>query len=503
MSDNKSIIRSTTSLMLLTIAVKLCGIIKQSVIAFYFGTNSEMDMYFIASDFLIEVGMVFFSALTINLVNIYLEEKEKSKEEANSIFTDTTICFALMSIVISFAMFISPHFLAKLLAPGADEQSISNLIKFLRLFSLALVCVAINNICTAVLNAEKEFLPGKCVGLIQSASVVFFCVFFYKRLGILSLVVGTLLFFILQDVFLLIRVKKYVNFCMPKMFKNPRIKELIILWIPLFLSNSVIQLNAMIDKAIATSLGEGGVSALSYGHFVFTSIHSILIMNVCTVLFSFFSSYILENKTTELINTFRDSISLMVFMMIPITVLCLGESENIIKILYGRGAFGEDSIQMTKSALVGYATGIVFVTVRDIIMQVLYAYKKNKIAMVNGIVGVVFNIALSVVLSKKSGIIGIALADSIAYLIVALIGCVEIKKEIKGIWSANLAKDIFPSVLFSSISLIPLLCVKKYFHINLYADFIMECGCFVTCFALLLIVTKNDAVKRVLRIVRK
>lgn len=501
-NDKRSIVKSTSALILLTIFVKLCGIIKQSVIAYYFGTKSEMDMYFIASDFVSEIGIVFFSALTINLINIYLEEKSKSWKNANAIFTDTTVTFGLLSIALSLLISMFPGQFAKILAPGANDGAISNLIMFLRLFCFVLACVAVSIICTAVLNAEKDFLPGKCVGLIQSASVVFFCILFHKKLGIFSLVIGTVVFFIAEDCYLLFRVRKYVWFCIPNVLRNGKIRELVKLWIPLFFSNSIIQLNAMIDKAIATSLGEGTVSALSYGHFVFASIHSIMIMSICTVLLTYFSSYVMDNKIDELITTFRKSFSLMVVIMIPITALCICESRNIVSILYGRGVFDNYSINLTNNALMGYATGIIFITIRDMIMQVLYALKKNKTAMINGIVGVVFNVVLSVILSRRIGIFGITVADSIAYLIVAIIGCVEIGYSVKGIWNNEFIKDIIPSLFFTISSIIPLLIIKRFLNTNIYVELMLESGCFTICFLLLLIVTKNDLLKGVVQFIK-
>ena len=501
MNDHRFIVKSTSSLIVLTIFVKLCGIIKQSVIAYYFGTNSEMDMYFIASDFVAEIGIVFFSALMINLVNLYLEEKEAHQKGSN-IFTDTTVVFVLLSVAVSLVISIFPGHLARVLAPGAAVESISRLILYLRLFCFALACVAVSNICTAVLNAERDFLPGKCVGFIQSVCVIVCCILLYKKTGILSLIIGTLLFFIIEDIFLLIKVKKYVWFKRPHIFNNNKIKELIKLWIPLFLSNSVVQLNAIIDKAIATSIGEGNVSALSYGHFVFTSIHSIIIMNICTVLFAYFSAYLLDNKMEELITTFRSSLSLVVFIMIPIMVLCVCESEYIVKILYGRGAFSEQSVALTNNALVGYAVGIVFLAIRDIIMQVFYALKKNQIAMINGVIGVIINIILSMVLSKRIGVFGIAVADGIAYLLVAIFSCVEIKYEIKNIWNIQVMKSVIPSVIFTFISVIPLLFVKKLVHANAMLHLLFESGCFILCFILSLIITKNDSIKRFIEFIK-
>lgn len=128
--------------------------------------------------------------------------------------------------------------------------------------------------------------------------------------------------------------------------------------------------------------------------------------------------------------------------------------------------------------------------------------KKNQIAMINGVIGVIINIILSMVLSKRIGVFGIAVADSIAYLLVAIFSCVEIKYEIKNIWNIQVMKSVIPSVIFTFISVIPLLFVKKLVHANAMLHLLFESGCFILCFILSLIITKNDSIKRFIEFIK-
>ena len=428
MESDSKILKSAKSLILLTLFVKIVGIIKQSVIAYTFGISYQMDVYTIASDFISEVGVVFFSALSINLVSIYIETKNKNKGDEDTLFSNTIIIFTFFSAIVSIILCIFADPVSKLLEPGLEGEYLKKLSWYIRFFSIALVSIGIGNICIAVLNAEEHFLPGKFIGIIQSICIISSCLILAKFVGTTALMIGFLSYYIIQNVFLLYFVSKYIKFKIYKCFKDKRVRKLIRLCVPLFISNSVIQLNAMIDKAIASQLGEGSVSALSYGSFIFNSIHSIIIGNLCTILFTHFVTYVTQNDTESLAKSFRKAVILLTFLLAPIMAFCIGEAEFIVKILYARGEFDASSVALTTYALSGYSFGILFIALRDLMMQVLYAYQKIRAAMLNGIMGVVINVSLSLLLSEYFGIFGIALADGIAYFIVAVIGYIEVNK---------------------------------------------------------------------------
>ena len=82
MKKRDGILKSTSYVMLILIFVKLIGFVKQAVIAAYFGTSLDMDLYLIASDFISETGIVFFSSLSVSFLTMFVKQKEeKGKRE--------------------------------------------------------------------------------------------------------------------------------------------------------------------------------------------------------------------------------------------------------------------------------------------------------------------------------------------------------------------------------------------------------------------------------------
>lgn len=414
-----NIAKSAVMLSIITVFIKGIGFIKQAVISYYFGASAVMDSYLVVTDFVSEIGMMFFSSIAITLIAVYDEEKRDTKRK-NEFVSNAFTGLIMLSIVLAALACLFARPILRALAPGFSQEVLEEAIRKLRVVSFLLVNICISNICIALLNAEKRFITAKSIGLIQSVCIITACVFGEKKLGITALYYGFGAFYIVENIFLLYSVRTVFSYRLCNPFKDLRVRKLIKLSIPLFISSAIVQINAMIDKAIASGLEVGSVSGMSYGYFVFSTIHSVLIASVTTVLYSYFSNYVVEKDEEAIVKRTRNSLHLLILLLVPICACCCINSDEIVRLIYGRGTFGEDAIRITGSAFLGYSAGLAFIAIRDVYLQVLYAYQKTKTALVNGMAGVFINIVLSLVLSGAIGVFGIALADSISYVVLVI-----------------------------------------------------------------------------------
>lgn len=446
-----SIAKSAAVLSIITVFIKAVGFMKQAVISYYFGTSVEMDSYLIITDFVSEVGMMFFSSIAITLIAIYDEEKKDTKRK-NEFVSNAFTGLVVFSVVLTVILYLFAKPIWRTLAPGFPLEILNEAIKKLRIILIFLINICISNICIALLNAEKKFITAKSIGLIQSLCIIIACVYFEKKLGITALYYGFGAFYIVENIFLLFHVKSIFLYQLHNPFKDIRVRKLIKLSIPLFISSAIVQINAMIDKAIASNLEAGSVSGMSYGHFVFSTIHSIIIASVTTVLYSYFSNYVVERNNAAIVEKTKSSLHLLISMLIPVCICCCINSDEIIRFIYGRGTFSENAINITSSAFLGYSIGLVFIAIRDVYLQVLYACQKTKTAMINGGAGVFINVVLSLILSKYIGVFGIAVADSISYIVLVIMSYKSVCKILPDISSVFTSKD-FAIISISTITI--------------------------------------------------
>ena len=109
-------------------------------------------------------------------------------------------------------------------------------------------------------------------------------------------------------------------------------------------------------------------------------------------------------------------------------ILC---GQELIEVAFERGAFDRSATLLTVKIFVFYSLGLVFLALRDYLMNCLYALKRTKLAMFTSIFMVISYILLSVILSQFLNASGIALATTIASLLQTLFLAYYIWKQAK------------------------------------------------------------------------
>ena len=117
------------------------------------------------------------------------------------------------------------------------------------------------------------------------------------------------------------------------------------------------------------------------------TIHSLVIGSVCTVLLSYFSTYVAEKNNEELRKTLKNCIRILLVTITYIVIMISVSSKEIVTLVYGRGAFDETAVKSSAIVLVIYGVGLIFTGIRDVLIRVHYAYQDTMQAMINGVIG--------------------------------------------------------------------------------------------------------------------
>ena len=136
--------------------------------------------------------------------------------------------------------------------------------------------------------------------------------------------------------------------------------------------------------------------------------------------------------------------------------------EEIITIVYKRGMYSDSAVSLTVMALTGYAIGIFFTGVRDILNSILFSMGKTKITAKNGVIGVIINIALSLTLSKKFGILGITISSSIAMMVTSILLLINITKLVGEFKVKPLMLKLTKIVISSAIMSLVIILAKGF-----------------------------------------
>ena len=415
MAEKKSILKSSAAVIAVMLCSRVLGFLRQAVIAGAFGASGGTDIYFVSSEFVLNVAGALTGALTTALVTVYIAIREKEgREAAGELASKVLTLFLLTASGMLLLLNVFATQVGSLLAPPYEAAELRELAKYLRFFSVGFLFAAFQSIYAAVLNANDVFVPGKLYGLIFNPLAMLAILLLGTRLGILSLVYAYYAANLIQMLLLYLQARKVFRFRPSAAVRDSRLRQVFFLALPILVSNLVIQLNEVIDKAICAYLGVGVASDYTYAHTLEQFVTGTFTISITLILLSKFADLAAREDRAGLESLLKKSVTAMVLILCPvalITVLC---SRDIVTLVYMRGQFGEEEVRTTALALAGFAAGFPLVALREIFIRVHFAVQKTRWPMVISTVSVALNVLLSVILARWIGILGVTAATSTA-----------------------------------------------------------------------------------------
>lgn len=417
-NKGNSIAKSAFLVTAMMLAFKMFAFVKQAVIAYYYGATLQTDTYFIAWGFVSGVSEAIVKSLSVSLVAIYTgirvrDGKEKASKLINGLLEVLLPIFTVLFIII----IVGSPIVAKVLAPSYSGESSGLLTSYIRILAPVLLFGCFELVFCAMLDSHKSFYIPRLHSFIYSLIVIIACIFLSKTLGVNALVVAQYASNVVFTFMLICAVRRYHTYFWVKLNEIPELKSIIVTAIPLFIGNSALQINQIVDKSITSGLGDGAASSLSYCHTLEQFVTNIMIVNIGNVIFANFAEFVAKEEKERIKDTLSKAINYMIILLFAISVITIVFSKDIVSIVYYRGSFSYNAVILTSMALIGYAFSFPFVAVRNLTIKSLYAHKDTKHPMIASIITIIINIILSITLSRFIGIMGVSLATSIAALV--------------------------------------------------------------------------------------
>ena len=182
--------------------------------------------------------------------------------------------------------------------------------------------------------------------------------------------------------------------------------------LPVILGVAVNQVNVLIDKSLSSAVSENGVAILDYANRLNDFVVGIVVVSVGTAVYPILSKSVAEGDIKNLKNNIMESISHISFLIIPAMLGLMIFAKPIVIMLFERREFTrKDSIDVA-AGLFYYASGIIWIAIRDILSKGFYAMQDTGTPVKNSIIMVVINIVSSIILSRFMGLSGLALGTS-------------------------------------------------------------------------------------------
>lgn len=443
--------RATVLLMIVTIVSKILGLFRDSVLASAYGTGKYAAVYSTANSISTILFAVIGTALATSLIPLYNKlASEDSTERAmgflNSVVNLVVIvCLSIAGLGIIFA---GP--LVKVFAPGYQGDVYTLCVQYTRILLPSIVFVGLANIFTSYLQIKKRYVIPGFIGMPYSI-IIIVSIYLSLKTTPMVLVIGTLIAISAKALFQLPFVYKEGYRYRPKInLKDPVMKDMMILILPVVIGVGANQINSIVDKSLASLLGTEVVASFSYAIKLYEFVQALFITSILAVIYPRLSSMIVSDRMDSFLNSLKKTMNVIIVALVPIIVGCIVLSRQIVEVLFQRNAFTSKDTTMTASILWIYVIGILAFALRDVLTRGFYSMEDSKTPMINSIISIVFNISLNLILVKPLGYKGLAIATAVSAYIGLLLFNRSMRKKIEG-YSSRDNYIVFLKSLFAAL----------------------------------------------------
>lgn len=425
----KNLVNTAFSVTGVIIIAKILAFVRQMVTASAFGATIETDLISLSQTFITDFEYVMTQTMITAFIAIYV--RISSRGSSTQRFVSNTIKLILyFSVAVSLILVLLSSPISKILAPTYDVKISYRLSKYVSLFSPVLILFSLESVFQSLLNANERFNPGQVIGINQSIIMIVLIYTLKEKFGIATLVLGFFIVAIYNDIYLGICCKKYWRIVSGNPFKDDNIRELSRMIGPLLFGYSMIFINQQVDKIIVSGLGNGTLTAVSYG---------TLITNLITGLVGTYTLLVFPRITESLAKDNEDiafeitdkTCILLITIVIPISIIAAISANPIMKLLFGHGEFDDAAVLNSANALMGYSFCWIPNVLKNLYSRFLYGAKNSKIPTINNTIGIVINIILSILLSKYFGVLGVTFSTGVAEWCSSILNIFSVKKLYK------------------------------------------------------------------------
>ncbi|WP_052131611.1 murein biosynthesis integral membrane protein MurJ [Planococcus sp. CAU13] len=443
--------KTILALMAVTIVVKLTGMIKEIVFSYYYGASNITDAYLISLTIPAVIFALIGAGIAIGYIPLYNKvENEEGKEAANA-FTNNVLNFVMLfctGIVVAVFLFTKP--LIFLFASGFEGETLEMAILFTRISIVTVYFTGILYILEANLQVKDAYKVVQ-IAVIPMMLITIASIAASASYGINILIIGSVVAVIAQALIIIVYAyKKGYHYQFKVDFKDYYLKRMITLSLPVILGSSVVQVNKIVDRTLASQIAEGGISALNYAYKIEGFITGIFVLSIVTVMYPNISRMAVSRNFIGMKKALSEAITGISLFVIPATVGAMIFAKPIVVLMFGRGAFGEAAIAMTSISLLFYSVGMIGVGIRATLVKAFYSLEDTKTPMINASIALVLNIILNIILSRFLGIGGLALATSISALFATALMFFSLRRKIGALGAKEMMVS-FAKISFASI----------------------------------------------------
>lgn len=457
------LLRSSMVVSVMTLLSRVLGMVRDIIIARYFGSNSAADAFFVAFKIPNFLRRLFAEgAFAQAFVPVLSEYRTKRALEDVKLLVDRTM--GMLSLVLAgitaFGVLFAPY-IVMVFAPGfhADTYKMELAGQLLRITFPYLMLISLTAFCSGILNSYNRFAIPAVTPIILNISMISSTIFIspYFKEPVFALAWGVFIAGVAQFLFQLPFLTKIKLLPRPRLHEDEGVKRILMLMLPALLSVSVSQINLLLDTILASFLKEGSVSWLYYADRLSELPLGAFGIAIGTVILPSLSRQHAGQNPKAFSSTIDWAIRMVLLVGLP-AALALGLlSEPLIATLYNYGAMSTYAVEQSARALEAFSLGVLTFMLIKVLAPGYFARQDLKTPVKIAIICMIANMGFNLVLIWPLEHVGLALATSLSSVlntVLLLMGLIKagVYKPAPG-WSLFILRLIGACVLMAVVIL--------------------------------------------------
>ena len=369
-----------------TLLSKLGGLVRQLVIAAAFGVGAAYDAYnyaYVLPGFLLillgGINGPFHSAMVSVL-------SRRPRDEGGHILATLNTMVSAVLLLVTLVLVLAADPLITLVGPGLSPALHHNAVIQLQVMAPMALLAGLIGLGFGSLNAADEFWIPAISPLMSSLALILGVGLLWWQLGpaiaspdfairggvvlALATLVGALLQWLLQLPALVKQGLARLQLVWD--WRHPGVQEVWRVMGPATLSSGMLQINVFTDLFFASGV-LGAAAGLGYANLLVQTPLGLISNALLVPLLPTFARLTAAEDRPALVARIRQGLMLSTASMLPLGALFVALGGPIVALVYARGAFDQQAVQLVTGLLMAYGVGMPVYLGRDVLVRVFYA----------------------------------------------------------------------------------------------------------------------------------
>lgn len=403
---------------------RVVGLLRERMLATTFGATNTFDA-FIAAFRLPDLvfNLIVIGALSASFIPLFTEklfQKNNGEQEAFRFANAVLNSILLVVVIFCLVYALCAPVIVPLITPGFSADQMHVTITLTRIMALQPLFLAVSFVFSGILNSYKRFFVYALAPIVYNLGIILgiMVAHIVPRVGVAAVAVGVVVGAVLHMLVQLPSVWRLGFRWKPYLLREK--EDMRVLWrmiLPRVVGLGAQQINLFIVTILGSGLLAGSISAFHLANNVQYLPVGIFGIAFAQAAFPTLAEHRARKNTQAFLDTLSRSFRYILFFVIPLSVLFFLFRAQMIRVLFGDGAFDWQDTIMTFETFGWLILSLFAQATIPLLTRAFYVEQDTKTPVIISLISVAVNIVLAILLAPRYGVQGLAAAFSVSAII--------------------------------------------------------------------------------------